>query len=186
MASEQYQKWSLIAILIIIGGIVLFSLTRPSYKSAELPAGDLKQTAVPGPLIDLESEKNRLSDQLDAFSNNPDALAHLGDEYFEKKRYFLAIQVYEKALELNPEDVDTFNDLGLSLFFTGKPDEAVETLKKGREVDPSFQRIWLSLGYVLLSTGKKEEAREILEKTAQMDPDTEMGREATKFLGLIE
>ncbi len=187
MALESYKKWTIIAVIIIVAGFVILSMTRPSYKSKESPPDTvLKQPASPGPLISLETEKTRVAAQIKEFSDNPQKLARIGDQYFERNRYVLAIEIYEKVLELNPEDVDTYNDMGLALHSIGKSDEAIEKLKKGTEVDPSFQRIWLSLGYVLVTSGRDEEAKGFFEKTIEMDPDTVMGQEAKKFLGVMK
>ena len=88
-------------------------------------------------------------------------------------------------MEINPNDTDTLNDLGLAYHYTGNSDIAEEVLIKGTEIAPSFQRIWLSLGYVLKSVGKNEEAQAVLQKTIDMGPDNEIGQEAIRMLGQL-
>ena len=187
MASGSYKKWIIIAVIIIVGGFLIISLTRTSNKSRGKSSDrGTYETPITGPMLDPESEERRVTARIKEFSDNPVALASIGDEYFETKRYIMAIKVYEKVLELNPEDVDTYNDLGLALHFSGRSDEAIMKLNKGTEIDPSFQRIWLSLGFVLISTGQMEEARSVLEKAVEIDPESGMGGEAKKFISYLD
>ena len=186
MASESYKKWIIIAVIIIVGGFLIISIIQ-SKKGGEVSSERrTNETSLTGPLLDPESEERRATARLEELSGNPVALATLGDEYFENKRYLMAIKVYEKVLELNPDDVDTYNDLGLSLHFSGRSDEALIKLRKGVEMDPKFQRIWLSLSFVLIATGQTEEARGILEKTIEIDPASDIGAEAKKFVSFLD
>ena len=187
MASGSYKKWIIIAVIIIVGGFFIISLTRISNKSRETSSDrGANESFTTGPLLDFESEERRVTDRMQEFYNNPVALASLGDEYFESRRYAMAIKVYEKVLELNPEDVDTYNDLGLALHSSGRSDEAIIKLKEGTEIDPSFQRIWLSLGFILIKMGQTEEARGVLEKAVEIDPESGMGGEARKFISYLD
>ncbi len=187
MASGNYKKWIIITVMIIVGGFLIISLTRTSSKDRETSTDrGTNAPSTTGPLLDPVSEERRVTARIKEFSDNPVALSSIGDEYFETKRYSMAIKVYEKVLELNPEDVDTYNDLGLALHFSGRSDEAIVKLNKGTEIDPSFQRVWLSLGFVLISTGQTEEARGVLEKTMEIDPESGVGQEARKFISYLE
>jgi tetratricopeptide (TPR) repeat protein len=187
MASGSYKKWIIVAVIIILGGFLIISFTRTSNKGRETSSGRGNiEHSITGPLLDPESEERMVAARIKEYSDNPVALASIGDEYFETKRYAMAIKVYEKVLELNPEDVDTYNDIGLALHFLGRSEEAIMKLKKGTEIDPSFQRVWLSLSFVLISTGKTEEARGVVEKTLEIDPESGMGEEARKFISYID
>ncbi|MEF9437776.1 MAG: tetratricopeptide repeat protein [Candidatus Mariimomonas ferrooxydans] len=104
----------------------------------------------------------------------------------ESKGFQDAIDIYETVLKLNPDDVDTYNDLGLALHYIGKSDRAIDTLRRGTEVNPSFQRMWLSLGFVLTATEKNDEAKKALKKAFELDPHSEPGLEAKRILGLLK
>ncbi len=185
MSSESYKKWIIITLFLIVFGIGIFALTRSYYKTEKPADESSKRTFVPGPIIDSDIKKRGPLEQAGKGSESPESLARLGDKYFENNRFEEAIVVYEKVLKLNPDDVDTYNDMGLALYYTGKSDIAIETLRKGTEVMPSFQRIWLSLGFVLTSTGKNEEAKLALKKAIDLNPNSEQGREAKRILGKI-
>ncbi len=183
MASGSFKKWIIVAVIIILGGFLIISFTRTSNKGRETSSDrGNNEPSITGPLLDPESEERMVAARIKEFSDNPVALSSIGDEYFETKRYGMAIKVYEKVLELNPEDVDTYNDLGLALHYSGRSDEAIKKLKKGAEIAPSFQRVWLSLGFVLILTGQTEEARDVLEKTLEIDPESGVAQEARNFI----
>ena len=171
----------IIAIFIIVAGIVIISLTR-SERMQERPVG---RSIPSGPIVDTGITKTGPLDRVKELPETPEALAALGDKYFEANRFEEAIDIYKKALKLNPDDADTYNDLGLALHYTGKTAEAVETLKKGTVAGPYYQRIWLSLGFVLVSAGRNEEAGPALKKAIELDPDSTPGLEAKKMLEMI-
>jgi len=184
MPSESYKKWVIITLLLIVLGIVIFAIIDSPYKTEKPAVKSLKRTFDSGPVID--PGEMELSGITGKDLENPEALAGLGDKYFESKSFKQAIKVYEKVLELDPDDVDTYNDMGLALYYTGKPDRAIETLKKGTEVMPSYQRIWLSLGFVFISTEKNKEAEKALNRTIELDPNSEVGLEAKRIMGLLK
>ena len=178
MPLKSYKKWILATIIAVAAGIFIVSLIlTPSYMT-EKTAGEGTTARGPGNVISVEN--------LGVDIDNPQSLALLGDKYFETGRYIQAIEIYKKVLKLSPNDVDTYNDLGLAYHYTGNPELAVDTLKNGTEVMPSHQRIWLSLGYVLMSSGKNQEARQALEKAAELNPETDVGQEASRMIGLLK
>jgi tetratricopeptide (TPR) repeat protein len=187
MASEGYKKWTMLILFLMVFGFVIFAITRSHYR-AEKPADTrFKRAPITGPILEDSGTRPVLPpEQLGVDTKNPESLALLGDKYFENNQFEQAIAIYEKVLELNPRDVDTYNDLGLALHYTGKSDVAIETLKRGTTVMPSYQRIWLSLGFVLTSKGKNEEAKPALQKAIELDPNTDMGQEAKRILALLK
>jgi len=85
-------------------------------------------------------------------------------------------------LVLEPNDVDTYNNLGLTLHYLGRSTEALDKLNEGVAVDPTYQRIWLTLGFVNRQLGNTGQARTALTTAVKMDADSEIGQSATKML----
>jgi tetratricopeptide (TPR) repeat protein len=186
LASESYKKWSLIIIFIVVAVFVaVLVYLRTPYHAEKFMQRQQTKELPQGPLIDKDIKEVMPPELTGKESLSAKELAHAGDIYFETNRFKEAIAIYRKVLELNPQDVDTYNDLGLALHYTGNSGEAIEVLRKGTGVDPSFQRIWLSLGYVLATSGRGNEARPALEKAIELDPSTEQGQEAKKILGML-
>ncbi|MBW1894834.1 MAG: tetratricopeptide repeat protein [Deltaproteobacteria bacterium] len=181
---ESYKKWILIGIAFMGIFFVVLVLYGPSFKNREVAESGLRTPVPPPPQFTDSNQMTVLPvEELMVDTGDPQSLARLGDEYFESGNYRQAIEIYKKALEINPKDIDTLNDLGLAYHYTGNSDLAEEVLIKGTEVDPAFQRIWLSLGYVLKSAGKNEQAISVLQKTVKLGPDNEVGQEAIRMLG---
>ncbi len=188
MAAEAYKKWIVIGIAVTVGAIFVFSyMSSPRYKTdVSVERNAKRNTAPPGPLIDTNLNRMPSLEQLEADTDDPRALARMGDTYFEGGNYARAIDIYRKVLVLDPKDIDTYNDLGLAYYYSGQANLALDTLRKGTEIMPSYQRVWLSLGFVLMSMGKNDEARPALEQTAVLDPGTDVVQEEKRMLGQIK
>lgn len=185
MPSGDYKKWVIVSLAIVMAVFIVILFISKS--SDNKTAFERAQPPSPrsGPLIEQAPEAIREFDpfeELGVDTNNPQELAILGDRYFEARNYAQAIEIYKKVLELNPSDVDTYNDLGLAYHYTGRSNSAIDTLRKGGEIDPSYQRVWISLGYVLMSVGQNEEAKPALQKAVNLNPGNEVGIEAKKML----
>jgi Flp pilus assembly protein TadD len=159
--------------------VLILSFAFISCNKSDDRAVSQQSSKPSGPLLDPVIRDT--TSQVGKLPDNPEALARLGDDYFERQQFALAVEVYQKAIELAPDDVDTMNDLGLSLFYSGRSAEAVDILRKGTEVGPSFQRVWLSLGFVLSALGNNDEARVALEKAAAVNPESPVGQEAKRM-----
>lgn len=188
LALESYKKWIILVLILVFTGVVIIATISSHKQKAERTQrkSTVSATSSKGPLMGDITDKVVPVEELGVNMTDPKDLAILGDKYFESSRFDQAIEIYQKVIELNPNDVDTYNDLGLAYYYKGSSDLAVDTLRKGTEVIPSYQRIWLSLGYVLMSTGRNEEARPVLEKAAELAPDSTVGKEAKRMLGLVK
>ncbi len=181
MPLETYKKIGIAVIVLSVAAIVILA-ANTSKQNKKAPAA--KRTEInsqTGPMLGPEPIK-----EASVFPDDPKQLADIGDNFFENQNFEQAIIVYEKALKLNPDDVDTYNDLGLAYLYTGRPEKAIKTIKKGTEINPIYQRIWLTQGYILLSLKKQEEGKQSLEKAFKLDSGSIIGKEAKRMLGLIK
>ncbi len=188
---ENYKKWIIVLIAVVAGGLVIANfITRqsgvPEQAARQAPEQTSMPPVAPGPMVEQDLNKVVPLEELGVDTENPKELALLGDKYFEGSRFNQAIEIYKKVLELDPRDIDTFNDLGLAYQYVNRPDLAIDILQKGVKVGPSNQRIWLSLGFVYMSTGNNAEAKTALKKAAELGPQTDIGQEAMRMLGLIK
>jgi len=179
------------------GNIVTFMVTAIFLLSCTLLLSSCSRTDSPqpvkqknrstksGPLMDQDQVQISPAES-GVDENDPKALAMFGDRYFENGRYAEAIDVYKKVLVLDPNDIDTYNDLGLAYQYSNQTAKAIEILKKGSEIMPSYQRIWISLGFVSASAGKTEDAKTALAKAVELGPDTPVGKEANRMLSQMK
>lgn len=114
--------------------------------------------------------------------NDPKAFAGAGDIYFEQRKFIDAIEYYKKAIALDPHDIDTYNDIGLSYHYIGRSDEGLKYVEEGIKRNPAYQRIWLTKGFILAIRGDIAGARSAWEKAYRINPNTDIGRSAASFL----
>ena len=144
-------------------------------------------TAVPSamPQGDQFEINTALLDSLlstDTKKKDPATMSMLANRYFENNQYAEAADLYGQLSALDPGNVDIQNNLGLTLHYINRSEEALAVLMKGSALNPDNQRIWLTLGYVNKELGNLEEAKSSLETAVQIDPGNEVGRSASRML----
>ena len=113
---------------------------------------------------------------------DPVEVTRQANEYFANKQYDKAADLYERLLVFGPNNVDTYNNLGITLHYLGKSSEAILRLNEGVAIDPTHQRIWLTLGFVNSQIGDTVQARTALNAAAKINADNEIGESAIKML----
>jgi tetratricopeptide (TPR) repeat protein len=98
------------------------------------------------------------------------ALGHRGDALREESRRPEAITVYEKALELQPNDGAFLLALGLARLDSGDGLGASTTLRRALDVDPENSLAWLNYGRAQAATGDEAAARESYRRATQVNP----------------
>lgn len=182
-------QWLIHAVAIAFFGFAVFALTRDYYirhpvrapASASAPSphgapGGSRSQAEPSVLEPTSAIPASV------VQGDPVLLGQEADALFGAGRYTDAIPLYRRVLELDPGDIETYNDLGLALYYTGERAGALETLAKGTAAGPDFQRIWLTLGFVSLDAGDRTQARTALERARDLGPDNPVGQEAIRLL----
>ena len=182
------KVWILIAVFQVIYGATIFTLTRdyyldaPGRSSARTPAIEgptsVPPSAMPGPA--LPGPESSASD--DAVVRDPVQISRQADESFARQDYQRAADLYAQLLRIEPRDVTTHNNLGLTLQYLGRSTEALRTLNQGVAIDPENQRIWLTLGYVNRQVGNVEEASKALTNAMLIGNDEAIRKAAMEML----
>lgn len=180
-------QWLIVAALQIFYGFAVFALTRDHYQRQAPPqaAAPTTRHATPAARAAAEAVLGGRPAPSPEAVQDPAVLAQIGDEHFARKEYDQAIQIYRQVLQLAPHDVDTLNDLGLALYYSGNTEQALDSLKQGVEKAPSFQRIWLTLGFVQMNSAEREEAKFALQEAVKLGADNPAGQEAKRMLGKL-
>ncbi len=114
-----------------------------------------------------------LKELLEQDPENLMALVRLGNLYFDAGMFDGARQYYERALRLEPENVDVRTALGESLRNLERPREALEQFEQAVRAQPDYWRGWFNVGVVALyDLGEFEKARAAFEKVAEIKPGT--------------
>jgi tetratricopeptide (TPR) repeat protein len=95
-------------------------------------------------------------------------LGQLGDggRFNEARGY------YQKALEMEPNDVKVRTDLGLTYYFGEPPDpqSAIREYRKSLEIDARHEQTLQNLATALIKTGNRKEAEKTIETLRSVNP----------------
>jgi tetratricopeptide (TPR) repeat protein len=83
------------------------------------------------------------------------ALIALGNDRMDAGRYADAIVAYQKALELDPGNVDVRVDMGTCYRELGQPERAMQEYRKGIEINPRHPNAHRNSGVVLANDLKR-------------------------------
>jgi tetratricopeptide (TPR) repeat protein len=187
------QFWITMAVFQVAFGLTVFALTRHYYLAstapAPLPAWALKVgTTLPGgepttaPFALAPPPSLPPVASASPPSNDPSAISERADAAFTGGNYAEAAALYGQLLAIDPQNVELYNNLGLTLHYLGRPNEALGKLAEGLKIDPKHQRTWLTTGFVNLQLGNTTEARAALLKARDVGDDTQIRDSAEKML----
>ncbi len=85
------------------------------------------------------------------------SLVNAGNSFFDQGNFEQAIENYERALKIKPDDPNVLVDLGTSYFYqkNSNPDKAVEMYNQALQIAPNFRNALYNKG-VILKEGKKD------------------------------
>ncbi|MBI4479539.1 MAG: VCBS repeat-containing protein [Acidobacteria bacterium] len=107
--------------------------------------------------------------------NNQEQLAsyrNLGKAFYENPTtQQQAVEMFQKALELNPDSVRERVNYGMALLRAGKTDEGIAELLKAQQQDPKIPHTWFNLGIAYKKAGEYEKAIAEFEQMVKLVPD---------------
>lgn len=89
-----------------------------------------------------------LLESLKTDPNNPDLLAKIGNIYYDTQQYPIAIDYYQRSLNLRPADAAVRTDLATAIWYTGDPDAAIVEFNKALSYEPNKANTLFNLGVV--------------------------------------
>lgn len=84
--------------------------------------------------------------------------------------YTKAAEYYGKALEINDKDVAVRTDRAITLYYSGKVDEAIKEVTKAIEISPNFAQAHFNYGIFLNSKQEFKKAVEELKLAKKLEP----------------
>jgi cytochrome c-type biogenesis protein CcmH/NrfG len=140
--------------------------------SAQLPGiGTAQQQQGLSPEMIAKAAEPLLA-QLKTNPSDFDTLVKLANLYYDSQAYPQAIEYYEKAVSIQPNNPDVRTDLGTSYWYTGDADMAIANFEKALAIRPNHPGTLFNLGIVRWQ-GKKDPKGAIVawEKLLQTNPD---------------
>jgi tetratricopeptide (TPR) repeat protein len=96
-------------------------------------------------------------------SEKDDILYHIGSAYIQASEIKMAINYFEQALQLNPENEMALYDLGFFSDQEGEYEKSIDYYNRYLDIDPFNFSIWFNLGISYNKAGNFEKAIEAYE-----------------------
>jgi cytochrome c-type biogenesis protein CcmH/NrfG len=169
-----------LAIFCLLLGVALGYLFRgsaspaPSVAGATAPQASQAQSAPPDANAPAALAQ-AAAPLLDAVNRNPndyDSLVKLGNLFYDGQQYARAIEYYERALVIHPENPDVRTDMGTAYWYMRSPDKAIAAMEIALKYSPGHPQTLFNLGLVRWQ-GKADPkgAVEAWEKLLKANPD---------------
>lgn len=167
--TESVMLIVLIALAAGFVGGVAFSAYRISNPMA--PATTVQKNR---PKEFTDHEKEHLAALIEKTKTTPDdtnAWIQLGHLYFDSGQPPLAIDAYERALQLDPEMPDIWTNAGVMHRRNGNPHKAIEFFNRALAIDQHHQIAWFNKGVVSrFDLNDTKAALEAWEKLVEINP----------------
>lgn len=172
----------------VLFGLAVFAITRDYYVQdsnkviAHPPIANQSAAVWPNNVTEADIARLAPSAFGESTVQDPVEISRQADVFFSNRQYQRAANSYERLLAFDPKNVEVINNLGLTLHYLDRSDEALNKLNEGVALGADNQRIWLTLGYVNSQLGNVEQARTALTTAAQIGTDESIRQSAMKML----
>jgi cytochrome c-type biogenesis protein CcmH/NrfG len=123
---------------------------------------------------------------LEAVNKDPndfDSLVKLGDLFYDGKQFPSAIQYYERALVIHPENPDVRTDMGTAYWYTGDAEKALASMETSLKYRPGHPQTLFNLGWVRWQ-GKQDPkgAIEAWQQLLKANPDYPQRQQVEQYI----
>jgi tetratricopeptide (TPR) repeat protein len=135
---------------------------------------------------DNNDNQTRITEALQRSQKEPDSQAvwrDLGNAYFDADMPQKAIDAYNRALAINPDDADILNDQGAMYRQTGNITQALANFEKALKVAPYNLESLYNIGYIDAFDLKRiDKALDIWRRYLKLDHTSETARQVQSFI----
>lgn len=182
----------LLAAFCLFLGVALGYLFRGSASVATAQA-TASTTAQPGSGQQQQPDPNAqaaltqaAAPLIEAVNKDPkdfDSLAKLGNLYYDGQQYANAIQYYERALTIHPDNPDVRTDMGTAYWYTGNAEKALAAMEASLKYRPGHPQTLFNLGWVRWQ-GKQDPkgAIEAWQQLLRANPDYPQKQQVEQYI----
>ena len=87
----------------------------------------------------LQSGEVHFQRALQLDPRNMEALEQVAASHYRRKRYRQALELYRTQLEIDPDEASTHANIGVTLYYLDRTDEAIWSLERALELDPTLE-----------------------------------------------
>jgi cytochrome c-type biogenesis protein CcmH/NrfG len=188
-AKEAY----LLAAFCLLLGVALGYLFRGSASPAATQAvastttqqgsAFQKQQADPNAQAALAQAAAPLLESVNKDPNDFESLVKLGNLYYDGQQFPNAIQYYERALVIHPDNPDVRTDMGTAYWYTGNAEKALAAMEMSLKYRPGHPQTLFNLGWVRWQ-GKQDPkgAIEAWQQLLKANPDYPQRQQVEQYI----
>ena len=164
------KQTALVVFILLIAAVFAGCKQQQQSQWSQGKAGQ-NQVVAPPAMVKSPAEIQQLEAIAKANAGNANAWIALGNAQMDAQRFAEAIISYQRALDLDPKNVDVRVDMGTCYRNLGMPDRAVTLYEKALSLEPAHQNALLNLG-IVYGYDRKEYGRAIAywEQLLQVSP----------------
>jgi len=180
------QSYVLASFCLLLG-VALGYLFRGSASSVPQAAAAPQRASLPAENTQAQAALQRsVAPLLEAVNRNPadyDELVKLGDLYYDGREFLNAIQCYERALAIRPENPDVRTDLGTAYWYTGNADKALAELETSLKYKPGHPQTLFNMGLIKwLGKADAKSAVEAWQELLKANPDYPQKQQVEQYI----
>ncbi len=122
--------------------------TQAAAATTAQPASTQQDQPDPNVQAALAQAATPLLEAVNKDPKNFDSLVKLGNLYYDCKQFPSAIQYYERALAIHPENPDVRTDMGTAYWYTGDAEKALAAMETSLKYRPGHPQTLFNLGWV--------------------------------------
>jgi cytochrome c-type biogenesis protein CcmH/NrfG len=191
IAWTSAQAYLLAAFCLLLGVALGYLFRGSASPAASAAAAGTMQPGSAAQAQQPSAEAQAMVEQsaaplLEAVNKNPndfDSLVKLGNVFYDGQQFANAIQYYERALAIQPENVDVRTDMGTAYWYSGNADKALSELQTSLKYKPGHPQTLFNLGWVRWQ-GKADPkgAIEAWQQLLKANPDYPQKEQVEKYI----
>jgi tetratricopeptide (TPR) repeat protein len=117
------------------------AMEMPAGGATSAPASGAMPSGLPEghPPVDSAALIKQMEDLAAQNPKDPEVRLKLANILYDQKQYSQSIGWYQRALEIEPKNVNARTDLGTAYFYIGRPQDALEQYRQSLEMDPKHE-----------------------------------------------
>lgn len=166
------RKGIAIVVFVVLVAVALAGCKQQQQAQWGQGQAGQNQVVAPPAMVKNPAEIQQLEAIAKANAGNANAWIALGNAQMDAQRFAEAIISYQRALDLDPKNVDVLVDMGTCYRGVGQPEKAIEEYKKASKIDPRHPMAQMNAGVVYAyDLGRKAEALKSFEKYLELAPN---------------
>jgi cytochrome c-type biogenesis protein CcmH/NrfG len=172
-----------VALGYLFRGSASVGTAQASVSTTTLQGSGAQQQPDPNAQAALAQAATPLLDAVNKDPNDFDSLVKLGNLFYDGQQFPPAIQYYERALALHPDNPDVRTDMGTAYWYTGNADKALAAMEISLKYRPGHPQTLFNLGWVRWQ-GKQDPKGAIQdwEQLLKANPDYPQKQQVEKYI----